>query len=193
MHKNILGNSGRIICKSGDGREFEVSVDIQIASSGLTKILTFSPFYIIQNNTKVGIELRENGSPQWTSAPSSSCVGFWASSKSKRKLMVVRYRKTTAESLPFPFTENFASFVAMPSDHLGVYVQVSVAEYNVVVHIEPFLPGMAPTIIMNATEFPVEFSQKGAESKKRIESMEMCSFTWSDVTTPTKRLEVGLY
>lgn len=98
--------------------------------------------------------------------------------------MTVRYAGTEVESLVFPFTENFEGFCAIPSDHLGVYVQVSVGEWAVVVHIEPFLPGMAPAIIMNVTDYPVEFSQKNAVSKKKLQPGEMCCFTWTDVTNP---------
>uniref|UniRef100_A0A914DD96 Vacuolar protein sorting-associated protein 13 n=1 Tax=Acrobeloides nanus TaxID=290746 RepID=A0A914DD96_9BILA len=186
---DVAGSSGRIITKDSNDREYDVTVDIQITRSGLTKVLTFSPFYILQNDSKFEVELREDSDHQWTQAPGATCIGFWPVSKSKRKLLTVRYAGTTAESLLFPFTENFESFVAIPSDHLGMYVQVSVAEYNVVVHLEPFLPGMAPAIIMNATDNVVEFSQKGAASKKKIEAKEMCTFTWSDVTSSTKQLE----
>ncbi|VDK58665.1 unnamed protein product [Gongylonema pulchrum] len=55
-------------------------------------------------------------------------------------------------------------------------------ESSSVIKFETFEPGMAPAIIMNATDKPVEFSQKGARSKTTLGPWESCAFTWTDVT-----------
>lgn len=36
-----------------------------MTQTGLTKILTFSPFYIIQNDSKFSLEYKENVDTQW--------------------------------------------------------------------------------------------------------------------------------
>jgi vacuolar protein sorting-associated protein 13A/C len=44
---------------------FQVSVNIALTYSGLTKIVTFTPFYLLNNGSKIGIEVKENGEDTW--------------------------------------------------------------------------------------------------------------------------------
>ena len=54
---DTVGNNGTIVSKSKDNeKNYEIGVDIQLSSSGLTKIIKFCPFYLLINNTKVSIK-----------------------------------------------------------------------------------------------------------------------------------------
>ena len=44
---------------------FQVSVNITLTYSGLTKIVTFTPFYLLNNGSKIGIEVKEYGEDEW--------------------------------------------------------------------------------------------------------------------------------
>ena len=46
-----------------------MTVDIQLCQSGLTKVVTFTPFYLVSNLGKTDIEVREEGSQEWTTIP----------------------------------------------------------------------------------------------------------------------------
>ena len=56
-------------------------------------------------------------------------------------------------------------------------------------HVEPFELGMAPAQIMNATEFPIEFGQKGFSKKTQLLPWETAAFRWEDVTTHDRKFE----
>ena len=43
-----------------------MTVDIQLCQSGLTKVVTFTPFYLVSNLGKTDIEVREEGLQEWT-------------------------------------------------------------------------------------------------------------------------------
>lgn len=62
--------------------------------------------------------------------------------------------------------------------------------------IEPFSPGMAPVVLINATKCPVKFRQIESNDKNRSSEMrfsqnvllpeQMRAFTWEDVTCTSK-------
>uniref|UniRef100_A0A1I8A753 VPS13_C domain-containing protein n=1 Tax=Steinernema glaseri TaxID=37863 RepID=A0A1I8A753_9BILA len=178
---DVVGNSGRIVCKSNEGYDFEVTIDIQLCQSGLTKIVTLSPFYLLYNNSKFDLEAKEFSQDEWVKLPAQSCSGLWPKQKEKRKLIMGRYAGTEEESVMFPFTENFESFCRIDNDYLGLQVTCSVGEASSVVHLEPFLPGMVPVLVINHTDMPLEFCQKGAASMKTLGANETCFYTWTDV------------
>uniref|UniRef100_F1KPF0 Vacuolar protein sorting-associated protein 13A n=1 Tax=Ascaris suum TaxID=6253 RepID=F1KPF0_ASCSU len=178
---DAVGNAGRITCKSGD-REFEITLDVRLCQSGLTKVVCFSPFYLINNVSQFAIETKEFGYDEWIRVEPESCIGMWPRQVHKRKFVMARYAGTQEESIMFPFTENFEGFCQIDNEHLGVYATCSIGESSSVIRIEPFEPGMAPALVMNATPQAVEFAQKGSKSMKRLEPWESCMFTWTDVT-----------
>ncbi|KAK0425183.1 hypothetical protein QR680_009077 [Steinernema hermaphroditum] len=178
---DVVGNSGRIVCKSNEGFDYELTVDIQLCQSGLTKIVTLSPFYLLYNNSKFDLEVKEFSRDEWVKLPAESCSGLWPQQKEKRKLIMGRYAGTEEESVMFPFTENFESFCKIGNDYLGLQVTCSVGEASSVVHLEPFSPGMVPLLVINHTDMSLEFCQKGAASMYKLEPNETCYYTWTDV------------
>ncbi|VDK42182.1 unnamed protein product [Anisakis simplex] len=177
---DAVGNAGRILCK-GDNRDFEMTLDVYLCQSGLTKVVSFSPFYLINNISQFTIEAKEFGYDEWLKVEPEKCIGMWPRQTRNRKFLMVRYAGTEDESILFPFTENFEGFCQINNEHLGVYVTCTLGESSSVIRVEPFEPGMAPALIMNASPRPIEFSQKGARSMERLEAWESCMFTWSDV------------
>lgn len=55
----------------------------------------------------------------------------------------------------------------------------SVADSSSVIHIEPFLLGMAPAILMNDTKIPIIFRQVGNQRSFELLPGQMKAFTWS--------------
>ncbi|VDN06934.1 unnamed protein product [Thelazia callipaeda] len=184
---DAVGNAGRISCKSETGTELSISLQISLCQSGLTKVITFLPFYLLHNESHFPLEIREFGAQTWTSVTPKTCIGFWPSSqKDSRKFATARYIGTKEESILFPISETFEGFCHIDNDYLGVYVTVTVGESSSIIKLETFEPGMAPAILMNATHRSVEFGQKGSRSKKIIGPWESCAFTWMDVTRDRK-------
>uniref|UniRef100_A0A914WWB3 Uncharacterized protein n=1 Tax=Plectus sambesii TaxID=2011161 RepID=A0A914WWB3_9BILA len=176
---DTVGNSGRVTCKGPADQELDVMVNITLTNSGLTKVVTFTPFYLLQNSSKIGIEVKEYGQDIWLPVPAKSCVGFWPVQKSKRKMMTARYAGTTDECLIFPFTESFEAFSAILNDYIGMYVTCSVGESSVVVAIEDFADGMTPVMLINHTSLPISYKQKVAKDFDVIQPHKIRPYTWS--------------
>lgn len=83
---DTVGNAARITCK-GSEHDFDVSiaifilqkipffqltVDIKLCQSGLTKIVTFAPFYLVSNLGKNPMEIREEGQKGWVDIPAET-------------------------------------------------------------------------------------------------------------------------
>uniref|UniRef100_A0A158R6A3 VPS13 domain-containing protein n=1 Tax=Syphacia muris TaxID=451379 RepID=A0A158R6A3_9BILA len=176
---DAVGNAGRITCKSEE-TEFELSLDVQLCSSGLTKVVSFSPFYMVRNIGKFDMEVKELGYSDWTLVKAETCVGLWPRQQQKRKYLMVRYYGTEEESVMFPFTENFGQFCHINNVYVGVYVICTIGESSSVIQLQPFAPGMAPALIMNATDTSIKFSQKD-DAPETLSSGQYCFFTWSKV------------
>jgi hypothetical protein len=69
---NNAGDSGRIVCTNKNGRDYEISIDIQLCQASLTKIVTFASFYSLRNSSKFAIEVREHGSDIWITVPAET-------------------------------------------------------------------------------------------------------------------------
>jgi vacuolar protein sorting-associated protein 13A/C len=107
---DTVGNAGRVTCKDKSNREYEVTIDVQLCQSRLTKIVTFTAFYLLQNNSKFDIEVKEAKSDTWVEVPAETCISLWPTQRDARKLMCARYAGHQDESVLFPFTENFEEF-----------------------------------------------------------------------------------
>ncbi|VIO96842.1 Uncharacterized protein BM_BM5678 [Brugia malayi] len=178
---DAVGNAGRISCKDESSSEQSISLQISMCQSGLTRVITFLPFYLLHNHSRFPFEIREFGTQNWILVTSQACIGFWPSQKESRKYVVARYGGTVEESILFPITESFEGFCKIDNDYLGVYVTITICESSSIIKLESFEPGMAPAIIMNATKKSVDFGQKGTQSKKTLGPWESCAFTWTDV------------
>ncbi|VDK65803.1 unnamed protein product [Gongylonema pulchrum] len=62
---DAVGNAGRISCKDENGNEHSVALEISMCQSGLTKVITFLPFYMLHNESQHALEVREFGGQNW--------------------------------------------------------------------------------------------------------------------------------
>uniref|UniRef100_A0A914HUN4 Vacuolar protein sorting-associated protein 13 DH-like domain-containing protein n=1 Tax=Globodera rostochiensis TaxID=31243 RepID=A0A914HUN4_GLORO len=179
---DTAGSSGRVICKSAveAQREFEMTVDVRLCQSGLTKVVTISPFFLLQNDSKIDIEVREPNSLNWIVVPANSVIGFWPMQKEIRKTLVARYPNTEEESVQFPFTEAFEGFCQIKNNLIGLYVIVSLSDESSVIHMESFVPGMVPAILMNDTKYPIHYRQTNDSHWYQIQPNQLAPFAWSD-------------
>ncbi|VDM48472.1 unnamed protein product [Toxocara canis] len=59
-----VGTTMRIKCKAAD-RDYEMSLDVYLSQSGLTKVVCFSPFFLIHNLSPLGVEIGQSGYDEW--------------------------------------------------------------------------------------------------------------------------------
>lgn len=85
----------------------QLSVYVALSSTTLTRIVTFTPFYMVTNNSKLGaIEVRQNSDDaDWITVERDQCVPFWPKSVTKLEL-VARYVDTLQLTVPFGVKES---------------------------------------------------------------------------------------
>ncbi|VDM65259.1 unnamed protein product, partial [Strongylus vulgaris] len=98
---DTVGNPARITCKGKD-RDFELTVDIKLCQSGLTKIVTFCPFYLVSNLGKWDMQVREDGQSTWVDVP--------------------------AEKVPVNFGQRGHTMEPLPSNEMAFFTWDSVTE-----------------------------------------------------------------
>uniref|UniRef100_A0A914HHN5 Vacuolar protein sorting-associated protein 13A n=1 Tax=Globodera rostochiensis TaxID=31243 RepID=A0A914HHN5_GLORO len=181
---DVAGNRGSLICKTNvrgkRKREFEMTVDVQLCQSGLTKVVTISPFFLLKNDSNFDIEVREPHTLKWLLVAADSVIGFWPMQKERRKTLVARYSYTEEESVQFPFTEAFEGFCQIKNNLIGMYVTVSLSDESSVVNMESFVPGMVPAILMNDTAHPIHYRQACDSHWNQIKPNQLAPFAWSD-------------
>ncbi|CAJ0565294.1 unnamed protein product, partial [Mesorhabditis spiculigera] len=175
-----VGNTARVTCK-GESRDYDLSVSIQLCQSGLTKIVSFAPFYLVSNCGKFDLEVREDQVQEWTTIPAEKCIGIWPTQKEQRKVYCTRYAGASEESLLFPITENIETLAQINDASAGIDVACTVGESSVTVHLTPFSPGSAPVHVINHLKMPIEYGQKG-HRRERLLPGEHVFFTWSELT-----------
>uniref|UniRef100_A0A667HHP2 Vacuolar protein sorting 13 homolog A n=1 Tax=Lynx canadensis TaxID=61383 RepID=A0A667HHP2_LYNCA len=63
---DTVGSHGAVKCK-GLKMEYQVGVTIDLSSFNITRIVTFTPFYMIENKSKYHISVAEEGNDKWLS------------------------------------------------------------------------------------------------------------------------------
>lgn len=83
--------------------------------NGLTKQVTFTPYYILINNAPFTIECQEFDRPadSWTKVEPKSCSALWPKSERDDKLLKIRIVGTTEISAPFLFTESHTTLLKL--------------------------------------------------------------------------------
>ncbi|GFX12510.1 vacuolar protein sorting-associated protein 13 [Trichonephila clavipes] len=69
---DAVGSSGTVIAKNKEGRTYMVGVQIKLSQAGLTKLVIFTPYYLLVNNSEKEMEVMEvNSSEGWLKIPSN--------------------------------------------------------------------------------------------------------------------------
>lgn len=63
---DTVGSHGAVKCK-GPKIDYQVGVTIDLSSFNITRIVTFTPFYMIENKSKYRIAVAEEGNDKWLS------------------------------------------------------------------------------------------------------------------------------
>lgn len=94
---------------------FQIGVHNQLTYNGLTKQVTFTPYYVIINNTHFAIECQELDRPAdpWTQVEPDSCTALWPRSERDDKLLKLRIVGTDEVSAPFLFSESHTTLLKL--------------------------------------------------------------------------------
>lgn len=156
---DAVGSSGTIVAKSKDGRSYLLSVGITLSATGLTRIVTFTPYYFILNNCKTAIEVKEySENTEWIQVEAGACVALWPKEVQKLELFA-KYAKTEECSVPFSCKETNFVLLKIPNKKGGMYMNCQVGESAAVVGFSDYEEGLSPVLMVNHSSMTLTYCQ----------------------------------
>ncbi|XP_037348487.1 intermembrane lipid transfer protein VPS13A isoform X1 [Talpa occidentalis] len=177
---DTVGSHGAVKCK-GSKMEYQVGVTIDLSSFNITRIVTFTPFYLIENKSKYHISVTEEGSNKWLSLDLDQCIPFWPMDASNKLLIQVERSEDPPKKIYFNKQEN--CILLRLNDELGgIIAEVNLAEHSTVIKFSDYHDGAATFLLINHTKNEViQYKQR---SLKDIEDSlppgKAVFYTWAD-------------
>ncbi|XP_032873462.1 vacuolar protein sorting-associated protein 13A isoform X1 [Amblyraja radiata] len=187
---DTVGSYGSVKCK-GPKREYQVGVRIDTSSFNLTRIVTFTPYYMLINQTKYRIDVTEECEAKWQRVDSNQCTPFWPARNSER--LAVRIEgNVQPQKFYFNKQEN-CLLLHLENKIGGIIVEVHLAEHSTLVTFKNYHEGAAPFLIINHTETKtVEYHQSSNSTVKphELEPGKATYYSWED-PTGSRLLTIG--
>jgi len=161
----------------------QVGVKITLASTGLTKIVTFLPFYTIINQAKFTVRYKEHvPNAEWSEVEPGACVPFWPTQAGTTKQLVASIKGTDIETKPFDITDSHTTLLLLYHDYGGINVEVQAVEGAISITFQHYINGYASVLLVNSTaNSSVEYYQK--DLKEQVQSLgpnQAVLYTWQD-------------
>uniref|UniRef100_A0A4W3I075 Vacuolar protein sorting 13 homolog A n=1 Tax=Callorhinchus milii TaxID=7868 RepID=A0A4W3I075_CALMI len=178
---DTVASYGCVKCK-GMKKEYQVGVKIDTTSFNLTRIATFTPFYLLINHTKYRIEVTEETEENWFWIDSNQCVPFWPDKDCKRFLVRVEGCSASPKKVYFNKQENYA--LLRCTTFGGIIVDVHLAEHSTVITFSDYHEGAATFLIINHTSTEtIEYHQScSTEKATELPPGKAMYYTWEDLT-----------
>ncbi|XP_062310041.1 LOW QUALITY PROTEIN: vacuolar protein sorting-associated protein 13A [Osmerus eperlanus] len=158
---DTVGSYGDVKCK-GRVKDYLVGVKIDASSFSLTRLVTFVPFYMLVNRTKLTILVSEEGQENWTEAkPEQFAIPFWPEKHAKKLKVKVDGSQSAHQTIDFTHPEN-CLLLHLDNTLGGIIVDVNLTEHSAVIRFSDYHDGAAPFLIINHTkDMTLEFYQSG--------------------------------
>ncbi|KAL1431458.1 hypothetical protein MTO96_014190 [Rhipicephalus appendiculatus] len=158
---DAVGSSGTIIAKSKDGCSYLLSVGITLSATGLTRIVTFTPYYLVLNNCKTAVEIKEyTENSVWMKILPGACVPFWPKEVQKLELLA-RYADTEECTVPFSCKETNSILLRLANKKGGLYMACQVGESAAVMSFGDYEDGLSPVFLVNQSSVALSYCQYG--------------------------------
>ncbi|XP_038659808.1 LOW QUALITY PROTEIN: vacuolar protein sorting-associated protein 13A [Scyliorhinus canicula] len=179
---DTVGSYGSVKCK-GPKKEYQVGVRIDNSSFNLTRIVTFTPFYMLINRTKHRLEIAEECESKWLGIDSDQCNPFWPAKNSERIVVRIVGCGAAPQKVYFKKQEN-CLLLHLDNKFGGIIVEVHVAEHSTLMTFKDYHEGAAPFFIINHTKAsPIEYHQSSSPGKgHKLEPGKATYYTWEDPT-----------
>lgn len=182
---DVAGSSGMIVCSS-EGVIHQIGVHNQLTYNGLTKQVTFTPFFVLINTTNYSIECQELERPadHWIVVEPNSCKPLWPRSERDDKLLKIKISGTTDVSAPFLFSEVHNTLLKLPNKYAGVNVDIQVTEGGIYLNFSSYGHGLAPALILNHSSQELRIWEKESVNVKRLAKKHQLLHAWENPTGP---------
>ncbi|XP_004383340.1 intermembrane lipid transfer protein VPS13A isoform X1 [Trichechus manatus latirostris] len=177
---DTVGSHGAVKCK-GLNMEYQVGVTIDLSSFNITRIVTFTPFYMIKNKSKYCISVAEEGNEKWLSLDLEQCIPFWPEDASNKLLIQVERSQGPPKKIYFNKQEN-CILLRLDNELGGIIAEVNLAEHSTVITFSDYHDGAATFLLINHTKDDlVEYKQSSlSKMEDFLPPGKAVFYTWAD-------------
>uniref|UniRef100_A0A663FFK8 Vacuolar protein sorting 13 homolog A n=1 Tax=Aquila chrysaetos chrysaetos TaxID=223781 RepID=A0A663FFK8_AQUCH len=178
---DTVGSHGSVKCKSHK-KEYQVGVTINNSSFNITRIVTFTPFFMISNRSKYTLEVGKwCGNGFWAFVYAAECIPFWPENDANKLLVRVENSDLPPKKINFDKQEN-CLLLHLDNKLGGITVDVNLTEHSTVITFSNYHDGAAPFLLINHTkEEIIEYGQSSlSELEDCLQPNKAVLYTWAD-------------
>ncbi|XP_014442114.1 vacuolar protein sorting-associated protein 13A isoform X2 [Tupaia chinensis] len=177
---DTVGSHGAVKCK-GPNMEYQVGVTIDLSSFNITRIVTFTPFYMIKNKSKYHVSVAEEGNDKWLSLELDQCIPFWPMDASSKLLVQVEGSEDPPKRIYFNKQEN-CILLRLHNELGGIIAEVHLAEHSTVITFSDYHDGAATFLLINHTKSDlVQYKQSSlSDIEDSLPPGKAVFYTWAD-------------
>ncbi|KAM9329208.1 intermembrane lipid transfer protein VPS13A [Gastrophryne carolinensis] len=181
---DTVGTHGAVTCKSKH-LEYQVGVSIYASSFNLTRIVTFTPFFMITNRSMYNISVIEENTVRVINVPCGQCVPFWPECTKNKLTVEAQGDQTYSKSINFNKQDN-CTLLNLGDKFGGMLVDVTLRDHSTVVTFSDYFVGSAPFLIVNDTNSEIiEFGQSSVDAERdKLLPGKAALYAWEDPTSP---------
>ncbi|KAM5193006.1 intermembrane lipid transfer protein VPS13A [Mantella aurantiaca] len=180
---DTVGTHGAVKCKSKQ-MDYQVGVSIYASSFNLTRIVTFTPFFMITNRSIYNVGVTEENTVRVIKVPSGQCVPFWPDCV--KNTLTVEVEGCHAPPKRINFDKQDSCTLLHLDDKLGgILVDVTPRDHSTVITFSDYFVGSAPFLIINDTKAEIiEFYQSSVITEPdKLTHGKVTLYAWEDPTS----------
>ncbi|XP_047359321.1 vacuolar protein sorting-associated protein 13 isoform X2 [Vespa velutina] len=189
---DVAGSEGVVACKY-NGMIYQIGVHNQLTYNSLTKQITFTPYYVLINNSDFIIECQEGDRPAdpLIVVSPGECSAFWPRSEQEVKTLKAKAAGYPEKTAAFIYTDSHTTLLKLDNKYGGINVDIQINEGGIYISMTGYSPGNAPALIINHTHYSINFWEKGSINIKTIASFNKMFYTWENPAGPRKLMWEG--
>ncbi|XP_065320844.1 intermembrane lipid transfer protein VPS13A-like isoform X3 [Gordionus sp. m RMFG-2023] len=195
---DTVGSSGVLSCKRGDS-SYEIGVDIVLSKTGFTKVVTFIPYYTINNKSKLDIMYKEylaaypklEDIQKWQTIAAGDCLPFWPkqSPSNKNMALMAKFKDSDTCTTPFPINRAHNTLLKLDNVYGGINVECHVSEIAATITFDQYYHGQAVILLINQTGDDVlQYYQSGTKVVFKLPPNKSVLYSWQDALQEDKSL-----
>ncbi|KAG8455268.1 hypothetical protein GDO86_001462, partial [Hymenochirus boettgeri] len=181
---DTVGSHGEVKCKSKK-RMYQVGVTIYASSFNLTRIVTFTPFFMVTNRSNYNLLVNEEGLDKMVTVGLKQCVPFWPENSNNKLTVNVEGCQVPSKKISFNTQDNTTLL------HLGnklgaILVDVTLRDHSTIITFSDYHAGTAPFLIINDTKAEtITFYQSSVSGETdSLSPGQAALYAWEDPTSP---------
>ncbi|XP_075067122.1 intermembrane lipid transfer protein VPS13A isoform X2 [Mixophyes fleayi] len=180
---DTVGTHGAVKCKSKH-LDYQVGVSIYASSFNVTRIVTFTPFFMITNRSIYKVDVIEEGTERVIVVGSGQCVPLWPEDSASKLTVNVEGCQVPPKRIHFNKQDN-CTLLHLGDKLGGILVDVTLRDYSTVITFSDYLAGSAPFLLVNDTKSEtIEFYQSSVNrEKENLPPRKATFYAWEDPTS----------